>query len=134
MSYSNGIGDWKNLNPITPDARFGARQANNQAKTAEAKAAGRPEADETKLSSTGGLIAQALAGSDVRSTKVEALQKAEAGDIDEAHAGRDDLRRFGDHRQLIEARIRRTAPRRYSARWCRTGSWRPARWRCGSAR
>jgi negative regulator of flagellin synthesis FlgM len=76
MSYSNGIGDWKSLNPIAPTPASETRQANNQARTAEAKPTGRPEADETKLSSTGGLIAQALEGSDVRSAKVEALQKA----------------------------------------------------------
>ena len=76
MSYSNGIGDWKTLTPITPTPASETRQANNQARTAGAKPTGRPEADETKLSSTGGLIAQALEGSDIRSAKVEALQKA----------------------------------------------------------
>lgn len=76
MSYSNGIGDWKALNPITPTSASEIRPANNQSKTTEAKAAGRTEVDETKLSSTGGLIAQALGGSDVRTAKVEALQKA----------------------------------------------------------
>lgn len=71
MSYSNGIGDWKALNPITPTSASETRPANNQARTTEAT-----PADETKLSSTGGLIAQALGGSDVRTAKVEALQKA----------------------------------------------------------
>lgn len=76
MSYSNGIGDWKALNPIASTPASETRQTNNQAKTAEARPAGRTDADETKLSSTGGLIAQALGGSDVRTAKVEALQKA----------------------------------------------------------
>jgi negative regulator of flagellin synthesis FlgM len=76
MSYSNGIGDWKTSSPITPAPASETRQANNQARATETKQAGTTQADETKLSSTGGLIAQALAGSDVRSAKVEALQKA----------------------------------------------------------
>ena len=76
MTYPNGIGDWKALNPITSTPASETRQANNQARAAETKPAGRTETDETKLSSASSVIAQALGGSDVRTDKVEALQKA----------------------------------------------------------
>lgn len=77
MSYSNGIGDWKQvLTPIAPASASQTQQTSERSKTADVKPAGSTDTDETKLSPTGGLIAQALAGSDVRSSKVEALQKA----------------------------------------------------------
>ena len=75
MNYSNGIGDrMQALNPIAPASASQTRPAG--AKAAEAKPAGRTETDATTLSPTGELISQALGGSDVRSSKVEALQKA----------------------------------------------------------
>ncbi|HMG02742.1 MAG TPA: flagellar biosynthesis anti-sigma factor FlgM [Edaphobacter sp.] len=73
MSYPNGIGDWKGLNPITPTSTSETRPA---VKTAETKTAGRTETDETKLSPASAQIAQALGESDVRTEKVAALQKA----------------------------------------------------------
>jgi negative regulator of flagellin synthesis FlgM len=77
MSYSNGIGDWKQvLNPITPTSASETQQTSDRAKAAAVKPAIRTETDETKLSPTGELISQALGSSDVRSAKVEALQKA----------------------------------------------------------
>jgi negative regulator of flagellin synthesis FlgM len=75
MSYSNGIGDRMQIStPIAPASASQTRPA--EAKPAEAKPTGRTETDAATLSPTGGLISQALGGSDVRSSKVEALQKA----------------------------------------------------------
>ncbi|RZU39543.1 flagellar biosynthesis anti-sigma factor FlgM [Edaphobacter modestus] len=75
MSYSNGIGDRMQVsNPIAPASASQTRPA--EAKTAEAQPAGRTGTDAATLSPTGELISQALGGSDVRSSKVEALQKA----------------------------------------------------------
>jgi|UPI000552E5E8 negative regulator of flagellin synthesis FlgM len=77
MSYSNGIGDWKQvLNPIATPSSAQTQQATERSKAIEGKAAARTESDETKLSPAAGLMAQALSGSDVRTDKVAALQKA----------------------------------------------------------
>jgi len=76
MSYSNGIGDWKQtLNPIAPAAVSENRQA-EQTKRTSAEPAGQVQVDQTKLSSASELITKALEGSDVRSAKVAALQQS----------------------------------------------------------
>jgi negative regulator of flagellin synthesis FlgM len=78
MSYTNGIGDLKQaLTSIAPATTTEAQQVNS-AKTKESDKTAtprEPQSDEARLSSTGGLIAQALEGSDTRTAKVEALQK-----------------------------------------------------------
>jgi negative regulator of flagellin synthesis FlgM len=80
MSFTNGIGDLKQaLSSITPAATSAETQ---QIGSAKASGGGQPapvrepQVDEARLSSTGGLIAQSLEGSDVRTAKVEALQQA----------------------------------------------------------
>lgn len=76
MSYSNGIGDWnKILNPIAPASTTEPRQV-NPAKFAEAQTTAQVQTDKAKLSPASELLANAPAGSDVRTAKVEALQKA----------------------------------------------------------
>jgi negative regulator of flagellin synthesis FlgM len=79
MSYTNGIGDLKQaLTSIAPATATEAQQVSS-AKAKESNKTATPReslSDEARLSSTGGLIAQALEGSDVRTAKVEALQKA----------------------------------------------------------
>jgi negative regulator of flagellin synthesis FlgM len=80
MSYTNGIGDLKQaLSSITPGTTTAeARQVGSTKTIGSSDGAPTRElqADETRLSSTSGLIAQALNGSDVRTAKVEALQQA----------------------------------------------------------
>jgi negative regulator of flagellin synthesis FlgM len=80
MSFTNGIGDLKQaLSSITQAAtttetqQVGSAKENGSSPTGAARV---PQADEARLSSTGGLIAQSLEGSDVRTAKVEALQQA----------------------------------------------------------
>jgi flagellar biosynthesis anti-sigma factor FlgM len=78
MSFPNGIGDLKQaLTSIAPATTTEAQQVTS-AKSRESKTATprEPQSDEARLSSTGGLISQALESSDVRTAKVEALQKA----------------------------------------------------------
>lgn len=73
MSYSNGIGDWKQaLNPIAPASAPETRQV----KATKTGSPGSTQVDQAKLSPASELIAQALGGSDVRSEKVEALRQA----------------------------------------------------------
>jgi negative regulator of flagellin synthesis FlgM len=78
MSYSNGIGDLRQaLSAITPASTTETQQvATGKAKENNLTAARETQADQARLSSTGGLIAQALEGSDVRTSKVAALQQA----------------------------------------------------------
>jgi len=73
MTYSNGIGDWKTSNPITP-ATTENRQTQGQKPAASTGSVA--QADYTELSPTAGLIAQALGTSDVRASKVESLKQA----------------------------------------------------------
>jgi negative regulator of flagellin synthesis FlgM len=76
MSYTNGIGDWnKVLNPVAPTSATEVRQA-NPAKAADPEKTTQIQADKAKLSPASELLANALEGPDVRTTKVEALQKA----------------------------------------------------------
>jgi negative regulator of flagellin synthesis FlgM len=78
MSYSNGIGDLKQALSAIPTASPTETQQIASGKTKETSPTATREAraDEARLSSTGGLIAQALEGSDVRTAKVAALQQA----------------------------------------------------------
>ena len=75
MNYSNEIGGLpRALNSI---AAPGAPQSNTPAavtKTKDALASSPEQADQAKLSSMGGLVSQALGGSDVRMDKVAKLQ------------------------------------------------------------
>lgn len=79
MTYSNGIGDWKALNPVTPASTAETReirQTNGTAKPGDASTPSPVQTDEARLSAASGLIAEALQVSDVRSSKVAALQQA----------------------------------------------------------
>lgn len=80
MSYTNGIGSLQQvLNSMTPATTQPASQAAelvNAPKPNQAAAAPAGQVDQASLSSTSGVIAHALEGSDVRTEKVAALQQA----------------------------------------------------------
>lgn len=76
MSYTNGIGDWKQIqSPVTPASTTESRPVDST-KASESKTTPSIQTDKTQLSSTSELLAHGLEGSDVRTSKVEALQKA----------------------------------------------------------
>jgi flagellar biosynthesis anti-sigma factor FlgM len=74
MSYAGGIGSLQQaINAVTPSE---AKPA-NRTSASDGEVNEKPVAtDQTNLSSTAGLVAQALESSDVRSTKVASLQQA----------------------------------------------------------
>ena len=74
MSYTSGIGSAQTaINSIAPSEAKPSIQASASNGTINEQ----PIAtDQTNLSSTGGLVAQALEGSDTRSAKVASLQQA----------------------------------------------------------
>ncbi|HUZ95108.1 MAG TPA: flagellar biosynthesis anti-sigma factor FlgM [Edaphobacter sp.] len=76
MSYTNGIGNLQqalsSIAPTQPASQTTESTATSQQRNAAAAPA--KQADQTNLSSAGGVIAHALEGSDVRSDKVAALQ------------------------------------------------------------
>lgn len=83
MSYTNGIGNLQQvLSSMTPATTQPASQASQAAELAKApkphQVASAPaeQADQTNLSSTSGMIAHALEGSDVRMEKVTSLQQS----------------------------------------------------------
>lgn len=80
MSYANGIGALQQvLSSIKPATAQPAPQATESTAAADQHHASGPStarADEANLSSTSGMIAHALAGSDVRPEKVAALKQA----------------------------------------------------------
>jgi negative regulator of flagellin synthesis FlgM len=80
MSYTSGINSLqRTISPITPSDAKPAIQANasdQEADRSVEQTANPERVDQTNLSSTGGLVAQALEGSDTRSTKVASLQQA----------------------------------------------------------
>ncbi len=79
MSYANGVGALQQvLSSMTPAATQPTEPTNvpNQGGAVVADAGRANHADQTNLSSAGGMIAHALTGSDVRSEKVAALQQA----------------------------------------------------------
>jgi negative regulator of flagellin synthesis FlgM len=74
MSYANGIGSLQQaLSVITPTETKPALASGAKNETSIQTAG---SADQTDLSTVGGLIAQALGVSDTRSAKVVALQQA----------------------------------------------------------
>lgn len=79
MSYANGVGALQQvLSSIAPATTQATEATNvpNQGGAAVADASRTSHADQTHLSSAGGMIAQAMTGSDVRPEKVAALQQA----------------------------------------------------------
>lgn len=80
MSYTNGIGNLQQvLSSLTPAATPPASQAGEAAKAPrphQTASTSAQQADQTNLSSTSGVIAHALEGSDVRMEKVASLQQA----------------------------------------------------------
>lgn len=80
MSYTFGINNLQQASsPIAPSQAKPATQANAPGQGTNQsieRAANLDGLDQTNLSSTGGLVAQALEGSDTRSAKVASLQQA----------------------------------------------------------
>jgi negative regulator of flagellin synthesis FlgM len=80
MSYASGIGSQHGaIDSISPSGAKPAIQANGSDGIANEGAGPIPQvehADQTSLSSAGGLVAQALESSDIRSAKVASLQQA----------------------------------------------------------
>ena len=78
MSYADGIGSLPQVSGATTPATKSAQQVpastNHEAQQAAAPAV--VQVDQAILSTAAGLIATSLAGSDVRTAKVEALQQA----------------------------------------------------------
>jgi negative regulator of flagellin synthesis FlgM len=74
MSYASGIGSLQQtINSVTPsEAKPAIRTSASDGEINEKPIA----TDQTNLSSTAGLVAQALEGSDTRSAKVASLQQA----------------------------------------------------------
>jgi negative regulator of flagellin synthesis FlgM len=74
MSYASGIGSGQTaINSIAPsEAKPSIQTSASNGTISEQPIA----ADQTNLSSTGGLVAQALEGTDTRSAKVASLQQA----------------------------------------------------------
>jgi negative regulator of flagellin synthesis FlgM len=79
MSYANGIGNPQQLlssitSPVaTPELKSSESAGVANEKTSSVNV---EYSDQTSLSSAGGLVAQALEGSDTRSEKVASLQQA----------------------------------------------------------
>jgi len=79
MSYTNGIGGQQTSNTITPSEAQPVVPINASGPVAdkyEVLSATVGHADETALSSTGGLVFQSLEASDTRNAKVLSLQEA----------------------------------------------------------
>jgi negative regulator of flagellin synthesis FlgM len=78
MSYANGIGSEQQVlsSITTPKAEPLSQVAAATGPAAEASSATVEHADQASLSSSGGLVAQAMEGSDVRTDKVASLQQA----------------------------------------------------------
>jgi negative regulator of flagellin synthesis FlgM len=80
MSYVSVVGSPQSgINSIAPSGTEEAMQANRSKGLADEGGItprSVDHADETSLSTTGGLVAQALQGSDIRSSKVTSLQQA----------------------------------------------------------
>jgi negative regulator of flagellin synthesis FlgM len=78
MSFGNGISDLKQaLSTVVPVSETKAAPRSEPASTTSETASDYgTKTDEASLSTTSGLIAQALEGSDVRTAKVEALRQA----------------------------------------------------------
>jgi negative regulator of flagellin synthesis FlgM len=80
MSYASGIGSLQQtISSITSPETKPAPQVSapdSGSKASEGPTANTEQVDQASLSSTGGLVAQALEGSDTRSAKVAPLQQA----------------------------------------------------------
>jgi flagellar biosynthesis anti-sigma factor FlgM len=83
MTYASGINSLQQaINSITPSEAKPAAQVSASDSVSNATTgsiANLEHVDQTNLSSTGGLVAQALATSDTRSAKVASLQQAISG-------------------------------------------------------
>jgi negative regulator of flagellin synthesis FlgM len=79
MSYASGINGLQTISPIAPSEAKPAPEVGTTDGVSKAGAGpivNVEHVDQTNLSSTGGLVAQALEGSDTRSAKVASLQQA----------------------------------------------------------
>ena len=80
MSYASGINSLQQpINSIASSEAKPATQVtvpDTGSRASEGSTAGVAQVDQANLSSTGGLVAQALEGSDTRSAKVASLQQA----------------------------------------------------------
>jgi negative regulator of flagellin synthesis FlgM len=77
MSYASGIGGPQQaINSIAPSDPPAVQAGGSDGVLNQQPAATVEHVDQTNLSSTGGLVAQALGISDVRSAKVASLQQA----------------------------------------------------------
>jgi negative regulator of flagellin synthesis FlgM len=79
MSYTSGIGSQQTANAIAPSEAQPVVTVNASGRVADKSEAGGAtvvHADETALSSTGGLVFQSLGASDTRTAKVSSLQEA----------------------------------------------------------
>jgi negative regulator of flagellin synthesis FlgM len=80
MSYANGVGNTpQTISPVSTSAATPTRQAtapSGEANQSAVSGANVQHADQTTLSATAGLVANALEGSDTRSEKVASLQQA----------------------------------------------------------
>jgi negative regulator of flagellin synthesis FlgM len=79
MSYADGIGSLPQVSgATTPAAAKSAQQvpASTNHEAQQAAAPAMVQTDQAVLSTAAGLLATSLAGSDVRTSKVEALQRA----------------------------------------------------------
>jgi negative regulator of flagellin synthesis FlgM len=78
MSYTSGVGNLQQaIDPITPaETKPAIQTGTSDGVPNEGLTANVAHADQTNLSSTGGLVAQAMEGSDTRSAKVASLQQA----------------------------------------------------------
>ena len=78
MSYTDGVGNLQQtIGSITPtEAKSAIPTSTSDGVPNEGLTPNVEHADQTNLSSTGGLVAQAMEGSDTRSAKVASLQQA----------------------------------------------------------
>ncbi len=80
MSYEAGIGSLQqgisSMVPLEVAAAAQPKESEKAANAGESATVQVSHADQTSLSSTGGLVAQALGSSDVRTAQVASLQKA----------------------------------------------------------
>jgi flagellar biosynthesis anti-sigma factor FlgM len=77
MTYASGINSLQQaINSITPSEAKPAAQVSASDSASAGSIANVEHADQANLSSTGGLVAQALESSDTRSAKVASLQQA----------------------------------------------------------
>jgi negative regulator of flagellin synthesis FlgM len=77
MSYANSIGNPQQaISSSTPSATVQVTESSGEAKESVVSNSSGRNVDQATLSASAGLVAQAMEGSDVRSTKVASLQEA----------------------------------------------------------